>query len=70
MRYYTADAIGMQCGEALSATEFDRELIRKIIKEIYEATHVWFEDEIGTILDPVKGPMAVYGPKAEAARSN
>jgi hypothetical protein len=70
MRYYTADAIGMQCGEALSVTEFDRELTRKIIKEIYDVTHVWFEDERGTVLDPVDGPMAVYGPKADAARSN
>jgi hypothetical protein len=70
MRYYTADAVGMKCGEALSATGFDRELTRKIIKEIYDVTHVWFEDEVGGPLDPVRGPLAVYGPKADAARSN
>jgi hypothetical protein len=41
----------------------EREMVRATLLESLDTTHVWFEDEIGTIHDPVLGPNPVYGPR-------
>lgn len=41
----------------------EREMVRSSLLESLDTTHVWFEDEIGTIKDPVLGPSPVYGPR-------
>lgn len=43
----------------------EREMVRASLLEQLDTTHVWFEDEIGTIKDPVLGPSPVYGPRVQ-----
>ena len=43
----------------------DREAVRSTLLEQLDTTHVWFEDEIGTIKDPMLGPSPVYGPRVQ-----
>jgi hypothetical protein len=86
MRLFVADEQGLKVLELIGVGTVDpetgkitqetvitpeiREEIRTSAKEGMYATHVWFEDEIGTALDPVGGPLAVYGAKAQSAGNN
>lgn len=60
------DEVGEDDKEAI--TQFKEDL-RKQFLQMEGVTHVWMEEEIGTILDPVCGPNPVYGPKAEALKN-
>jgi hypothetical protein len=48
----------------LAFTTLGREEFRARIREDFNTPHVWFEDEVGTAHDPVRGPNPVFGPKA------
>lgn len=40
-----------------------REHIRAELKQHFGSRWVWFEDEVGTKLDPIRGPNPLFGPK-------
>jgi hypothetical protein len=42
----------------------DREAAREGIKQTFGSEYVWFEDEVGTVLDPIRGPNPKFGPLA------
>jgi hypothetical protein len=48
----------------LAFTTLGREEFRARLREDFNTPHVWFEDEVGTAHDPVRGPNPVFGPKA------
>jgi hypothetical protein len=47
----------------------DRETLRQGIKAQFHTEWVWFEDEICTIHDPIRGPNPQVGPRADALRN-
>lgn len=44
--------------------DVEREAMRQAIKEQLDVQWVWWEDEIGTINDPIRGPNPQFGPGA------
>lgn len=52
--------LNLVCGDL----EKDRVEIRDGLSKQLGTVWIWFEDEIGTIYDPVKGPNPLFGPKA------
>jgi len=47
----------------------DREESRRGLKGLFGSKHVWFSDECGTPLDPIRGPVPLFGPAAGAPRN-
>ena len=55
-------------GEVVVLSEYlagPREVVRQALKEQFDSEWVWWEDEVGTVLDPISGPHPKFGPKAE-----
>lgn len=42
----------------------NREATRQSLKDNLPSRFVWFEDEIGTLYDPLRGPCPRFGPRA------
>lgn len=41
-----------------------REVTREGLRKQLNTQWVWWEDEIGTLHDPIRGPFPQFGPKA------